>query len=298
MRRASAVLAPRNFKSLTCAPDFTASRRAIWTCVAWFAPAPPRDRTAIRSKPERALRRRLSVSKSVSTNRVDSGGLEGTREECGSGRMRWDSRTLATKDERHRLFTKCHLPGFESRSAHNEKGGKAVVPYRDGTLRPRRVLDLARVESSCAGEHGQCDRLVVHVCHEGRATRFISLTSAVSLATAAPVASLAQTATRRSAIRRTQTRSAHNRASRSLRRARSAATWIAQSRRPIRSMVRWKRIALLGQPQRRDASAEAGADDDPVVVARVHAGRALSLARAYPFDPEPSPKAAPYRAWR
>jgi hypothetical protein len=32
--------------------------------------------------------------------------------------MRWDSRTLATKDERHRLVTKCGLPRFKTSRAY------------------------------------------------------------------------------------------------------------------------------------------------------------------------------------
>jgi len=42
-------------------------------------------------------------------------GPQWTGADCRIGRKERDSRTLATKDEQHRMFTKCRLLGFESR---------------------------------------------------------------------------------------------------------------------------------------------------------------------------------------
>lgn len=58
---------------------------------------------------------RRGVSKNVSKTRVDSGVLQWTREDNCFDRNRCDSRTLATKDEQHRLLTKCRPQGFETR---------------------------------------------------------------------------------------------------------------------------------------------------------------------------------------
>jgi hypothetical protein len=63
-----------------------------------------------------------TVSKIVSTNRVDVGGLQWIPEEHGFTRKPRDSRSLATKDERHRLVTKCHQPRFETSRAYKKRG--------------------------------------------------------------------------------------------------------------------------------------------------------------------------------
>jgi len=54
----------------------------------------------------------------LSKNWVDRRGLQKTRADISAARKRWDSRTLATKDERHRHVTKYRLPGFNSRRLH------------------------------------------------------------------------------------------------------------------------------------------------------------------------------------
>jgi hypothetical protein len=45
--------------------------------------------------------------------------------------MRWDSRTLATKDERHRLVTKCHSLGFETRVPLSVIAGDFGEPFSE-----------------------------------------------------------------------------------------------------------------------------------------------------------------------
>ncbi len=82
-----------------------ASRRAV--ARSWGSTQPRRARASARS-----------VSKIVSKNWVDSGGLEGTREDKQAARKTRNPRTLATKGERHRQFAKCHSLGFDSRRLH------------------------------------------------------------------------------------------------------------------------------------------------------------------------------------
>ena len=54
----------------------------------------------------------------LSKNRVDSRDAAGLARTKDSFESRGDSRTLATKDERHRHVTKCRLLGFDSRRLH------------------------------------------------------------------------------------------------------------------------------------------------------------------------------------
>ena len=82
----------------------------------------------VRNKPSASLPAGGSVSKSVSTNRVDSGRLGWTRGDSRFDRKPRDSRTLATKDEWHRLFTKCHALGFVAR--HLKKATAAEADPR------------------------------------------------------------------------------------------------------------------------------------------------------------------------
>ena len=54
----------------------------------------------------------------LSKNGVDSGGKRRTWEDDQTRRKRRDSRTLATKDERHRFVSKWHPLGFETYRAY------------------------------------------------------------------------------------------------------------------------------------------------------------------------------------
>src|ERR1019366_5257328 len=56
----------------------------------------------------------------VSKNQVELGGRSRTQGDSGTNGKWRDSRTLATKNERHRVLTRCRLPGFETYRADKE----------------------------------------------------------------------------------------------------------------------------------------------------------------------------------
>jgi hypothetical protein len=60
------------------------------------------------------IQNRRGVSTDVSKTRVELGGRRRTRGDSGLNRIRCNSRTLATKDERHCLLTKYCSQGFKS----------------------------------------------------------------------------------------------------------------------------------------------------------------------------------------
>jgi hypothetical protein len=68
-------------------------------------------------KPSLCARQRLQ---DLSKNQADSGRLGKTAAESRPRRKPWDSRTIATKDERHHRLEKCRLPRFETSRAYTE----------------------------------------------------------------------------------------------------------------------------------------------------------------------------------
>jgi hypothetical protein len=112
---------------------------------------------------------RPTVSKIVSMNRVDGGGSQWTGEDCALDRKLRDCRTLATRDERHRLVTKCRLPRFETSRAYGFELPLAEY-HRPPNLwrRFRPALDTQAPSDAFALLH-ELDRRVVLVSSKRRA---------------------------------------------------------------------------------------------------------------------------------
>jgi hypothetical protein len=109
---------PTGGAHLTKSPPLTTgSGRRVYAGRGASRPAVPPDRPRRHSRPRPRSRLNVPVPprlQNLSTNRVDSGGRAGTREELSTAKKRKDLRTLATKNERHRQLGKGRSLGFKS----------------------------------------------------------------------------------------------------------------------------------------------------------------------------------------